>query len=157
MKGRVVVLKEYLKPFVIEEYEVPDPEPGATVLRITQAGICGSDLHRWRGDQVNVPLPDNGFCAGHEGTGVIEKLGPGVTTDWLGQPIKEGDRLMYAAIKPCQRCYQCINGNQNWCSGPQSPRATPITTTSVPTSRCLRCLRNCQIMCSASLIAPWAR
>ena len=123
MKGRVVVLKEYLKPFVIEEYDVPDPEPGAIVLRITQAGICGSDLHRWRGDQINVPLPANGFCAGHEGTGVIEKLGPGVTADWLGQPIEEGDRLMYAAIKPCLRCYQCINGNQNWCSSPPSPRA----------------------------------
>ena len=123
MKGRVVVLKEYLKPFEIEEYDVPDLEPGAILLRITQAGICGSDLHRWRGDQMNVPLPPTGFCAGHEGTGVIEKLGPGVTADWLGQPINEGDRLMYAAIKPCMRCYQCINGNQNWCSGPQSPRA----------------------------------
>lgn len=123
MKGRVVVLKEYLKPFEIEEYDVPDLEPGAILLRITQAGICGSDLHRWRGDQMNVPLPPTGFCAGHEGTGVIEKLGPGVTADWLGQPINEGDRLMYAAIKPCMRCYQCINGNQNWCSGPTSPRA----------------------------------
>ena len=43
--GRVVVVKEYKQPFVIEEYEVPDPEPGGMVLKITQAGICGSDLH----------------------------------------------------------------------------------------------------------------
>lgn len=117
MKGRVVVLKEYLKPFEIQEYDVPDPEPGAIVLRITQAGICGSDLHRWRGDQVNVPLPRTGFCPGHEGTGVVYKLGKGITTDSLGKPLKEGDRLMYTAIKPCNRCYQCINGNHNWCAG----------------------------------------
>ena len=45
MKGRVVVVKEYGKPFEIEEYEVPEPEDGAVLLRMTQAGICGSDLH----------------------------------------------------------------------------------------------------------------
>ena len=37
MKGRVVVCKEYGKPFVIEEYEVPEPAPGAVILRMTQA------------------------------------------------------------------------------------------------------------------------
>ena len=41
MKGRVVVCKEYGKPFVIEEYEVPEPAPGAVILRMTQAGVCG--------------------------------------------------------------------------------------------------------------------
>lgn len=55
MKGRIIVCKEYGKPFDIEEYEVPQPEPGAVLLRMTQAGICGSDFHVWRGDQVNVP------------------------------------------------------------------------------------------------------
>ena len=114
-QGRVVVLKEYGKPFVIEEYEVPDPEPGAIVLRMTQAGICGSDLHRWRGDMVANPIPPNGFLAGHEGTGLIARLGDGVTTDSLGRPIQEGDRLMYAAIVPCNRCYQCLRGEHNWC------------------------------------------
>jgi threonine dehydrogenase-like Zn-dependent dehydrogenase len=114
-KGRVVVVKEYMKPFVIEEYEVPDPEPGAILLKITQAGICGSDLHTWRGDQVAAPLPPNGRVMGHEGTGVVAKLGSDVTTDSHGKPIKEGDRLMYAAIVPCNRCYQCLRGEHNWC------------------------------------------
>ena len=81
MKGRVVVLKEYMKPYVIEEYDVPDPEPGAIVLKITQAGICGSDLHSWRGDQSPDlrPMPPAGRAAGHEGTGTVYKLGPGVS------------------------------------------------------------------------------
>ena len=100
MKGRIVVCREYNKPFEIEEYEVPDPEPGAVLLRMTQAGICGSDLHAWRGDMVNMPLPPGGRVMGHEGTGAVEKLGAGVTSDSLGKPIAEGDRLVYLPSSP---------------------------------------------------------
>ena len=114
--GRVVVVKEYQQPFVIEEYPVPEPEPGAIVLRITQAGVCGSDLHTWRGDMVETPLPSNGRVMGHEGTGVVHSLGDGVSTDSLGRDIGVGDRLMYSAITPCGRCYQCSRGEPNWCS-----------------------------------------
>ena len=115
MKGRVVSIKEYGKPFVIEEYDVPDPEPGAVVLRMTQAGICGSDLHTWRGDQVNQPLPPTGRVMGHEGTGVVHALGAGVSTDTLGKPIEEGDRIVYAAVFPCYHCHMCLKGDTNWC------------------------------------------
>ena len=114
--GRVVVIKEYGQPFEIEEYEVPDPEPGGIILKITQAGVCGSDLHTWRGDQLGRPLPPSGRVMGHEGAGVIFRLGAGVSTDSLGTPIAEGDRLMYSAIQSCNRCYQCLRGEQNWCS-----------------------------------------
>jgi threonine dehydrogenase-like Zn-dependent dehydrogenase len=117
VKGRVVVIKEYLKPFEIEEYEVPDPEPGGLILKITQAGVCGSDLHTWRGDQAAAPLPEGGRVMGHEGTGVVFRLGAGLTTDSLGKPIAEGDRIMYSAIRPCGRCYQCLRGDLNWCAG----------------------------------------
>jgi threonine dehydrogenase-like Zn-dependent dehydrogenase len=85
------------------------------LLRMTQAGICGSDLHTWRGDQVNTPLPPSGRVMGHEGTGVVEKLGDGVTTDILGTPIKEGDRIVYSAVFPCYRCHLCLRGDTNWC------------------------------------------
>lgn len=115
MKGRVVICKEYGKPFKIEEYEVPDPEPGAVLLRMTQAGICGSDLHIWRGDQVNVPLPPTGRVMGHEGTGVVERMGDGVSTDTLGVPIEDGDRIVYSAVFPCYHCHLCLKGDTNWC------------------------------------------
>jgi threonine dehydrogenase-like Zn-dependent dehydrogenase len=125
MKGRAVLFMGARKPFEITEYEVPDPEPSAIVLKITQAGICGSDLHSWRGDGTPAPVPEGGRTTGHEGTGVVYKLGAGVTTDSLGKPIKEGDRLMYSAIAPCGRCYQCLNGNGNWCVQGFFPRRTP--------------------------------
>ena len=114
-KGRVVVMKEHGQPFTIEEYEVPEPEPGAIILKITQAGVCGSDLHYWRGDQAAQALPPAGSVMGHEGTGTIYRLGPEVHTDSLGAPIAEGDRLMYSAIHPCGRCSQCMRGEPNWC------------------------------------------
>ena len=123
MIGRVVVCKEYGKPFVIEEYEVPEPEPGAVLLRMTQAGICGSDLHTWRGDQVNVPLPPTGRAMGHEGTGVVDTLGDGVTTDSLGVPIVEGDRMVYYAVFPCYQCHLCLKGDTNWCANRTYPAA----------------------------------
>jgi threonine dehydrogenase-like Zn-dependent dehydrogenase len=115
MKGRAVLFMGARKPFEITEYEVPDPEPGAIVLRITQAGVCGSDLHSWRGDGQPAPVPPGGRTTGHEGTGVVYKLGKDVTTDSLGRPLKEGDRIIYSAISPCGHCYQCLNGNPNWC------------------------------------------
>lgn len=124
--GRVVVVKEYNEPFVIEEYEVPDPAPGGVVLRMTQAGICGSDLHTWRGDQINVPLPPSGKVMGHEGTGVVHALGEGRTTDSHGVPLQEGDRVVYAAIFPCNNCYQCLRGEPNWCGARQTGQGARI-------------------------------
>ena len=117
-KGRVIVFTGPKKPFEIHEMDVPDPEPGAVVIKITQAGVCGSDLHAWRGDDPTGPYgnpPPPGRTIGHEGTGVVYKLGAGVSTDSLGKPLREGDRLIYSAIRPCYRCHQCINGNLNWC------------------------------------------
>ena len=117
------MVSEYGKHFEIREYELPEPEPGAIILKITQAGICGSDLHIWRGDQVNVPLPATGRVMGHEGTGVVYKLGQGVTTDSLGTSTAEGDRVMHVAVFPCYRCHMCLRGDTNWCVNRQYPSA----------------------------------
>jgi threonine dehydrogenase-like Zn-dependent dehydrogenase len=113
--GRLAVLKEYGKPLELEEYPVPDPEPGAIVVRITQSSICGSDMHMWRQDSLNTPIPPGGRAMGHEGTGVVERLGAGVTTDSLGQPLAEGDRIIHSVIVPCNACLSCLRGDTNLC------------------------------------------
>jgi len=115
MKGRQVVIRQYGKPFEIQQYDVPDPGPEDILLRMTQAGICGSDLHTWRGDTENNPIPPQGRAMGHEGTGVVYKLGQGVTTDALGNPLHEGDRVIHTAIIPCNHCPQCLRGDYNLC------------------------------------------
>jgi threonine dehydrogenase-like Zn-dependent dehydrogenase len=120
MKGRVVVLKDYGAPFEIEEYEVPPLVPGAVLLKVTEAGICGSDLHSWRGDRDRKlqPVPEAGCVMGHEGTGVVVGLGEGVVTDWAGKPVREGDRVVPFSGRACFRCRQCGKGRANLCTNP---------------------------------------
>jgi threonine dehydrogenase-like Zn-dependent dehydrogenase len=115
MQGRLAVLKEYGRPFVIEEYAVPDPEPGAIVLRMSQSAICGSDMHMWRGDSIAVPLPPGGRAMGHEGSGVVAKLGKGVKYDGLGRPLSEGDRVVHSVVVGCHSCHMCMRGDINLC------------------------------------------
>ncbi len=85
--GRVVVAKD--QDFAIREYDVPAPEPHALVLKQELAGICGTDLHMWQ----------NGFdreiVLGHENVGIITALGRDVRTDFVGNRLREGDRVIF--------------------------------------------------------------
>src|SRR5215471_11605303 len=89
VKGRVTVYTGQPRTLSQSEYDVPDPEPGAIVVRMRQAGLCGSDLHIWRGDLGGTP--PTGRPLGHEGFGTIHALGKGVERDFDGQPLLEGD------------------------------------------------------------------
>jgi len=101
----------------IKEYPVPEPEPGAILIKVTMANICGSDLHQWRGDidlaASGVRLP---AIIGHEMTGKVAKLGEGVSTDSAGEPLAVGDRLVYRYFNPCGRCAVCLRGEDAACS-----------------------------------------
>ncbi|HZA23031.1 MAG TPA: zinc-binding dehydrogenase, partial [Dehalococcoidia bacterium] len=55
--------------------------------------------------------------------GVVEVLGEGMSTDTLGTPIKEGDRVVYSAVFPCYRCHLCLRGDTNWCVNRAYPTA----------------------------------
>src|SRR5207244_2707644 len=91
MDGRIAVLKHTRGPWDLERYQVPDPEPGALIVKITYANVCGSDLHWWRGEQAIDP---RGRVMGHEMTGRIAALGAGVSTDSTGKALAEGDRII---------------------------------------------------------------
>src|SRR5438067_13264827 len=87
--GRAVVMVG--KDFQVREYEVPDPAPGTLLLRQELSGICGTDLHNWEYQRLTGDI-----LLGHENVGIVEKLGAGVEKDYLGQPIKVGDRIALA-------------------------------------------------------------
>lgn len=112
--GKAAVLLGPGKGFEIREFEVPTPEPGGVVVKVSMGGICGSDLHIWRGDSPMFAAMA-GNVAGHEMTGRVHALGAGVTTDSLGRPLKEGDRVAYAYFYPCHRCYNCNKGEFATC------------------------------------------
>ena len=86
--GRAVIA--HGQDFEIREYPIPDPAPNTVLLRQEMAGICGTDLHNWQnGIQEEMLL-------GHENVGIVEAIGKGVETDYVGQPIQEGDRVVLA-------------------------------------------------------------
>lgn len=87
-------------PGEVEVSEKPDPEPGAAgdaVVRVTAAGVCGSDLHILHGRH---PV-EEGFVIGHEFTGEVLEVADGVTR------VKPGDRVTGSFVTACGRCFFC--------------------------------------------------
>jgi threonine dehydrogenase-like Zn-dependent dehydrogenase len=112
--GKAAVFLGPGKGYEIQEFEIPTPEPGGIVVNVTMGGICGSDLHIWRGDSPMFAMMA-GNVAGHEMTGRVHCLGSAISTDSLGRPLKEGDRVAYSYFYPCHRCYQCNKGEFATC------------------------------------------
>jgi threonine dehydrogenase-like Zn-dependent dehydrogenase len=112
-KGKAAVFYGVGKPFELTTYRVPEPEHGAVLIRVTAANICGSDLHQWSGRaRLTCPMP---IVHGHEMTGRVAALGPGVSTDSGGAPLKVGDRVVYGHAYFCGRCRSCLIGNPANC------------------------------------------
>ncbi|MFN8591715.1 MAG: zinc-binding dehydrogenase [Thermomicrobiales bacterium] len=102
--ARGVVLREFNRPVAIEEAPVPEPESGALVARVELAGVCGTDVHLHHG-QLPIPLP---LILGHEAVGRVWKLGDGVTTDFSGNLLREGDAIVWSSNIPCGHCHWCV-------------------------------------------------
>jgi alcohol dehydrogenase len=81
--------------------------PTDAVVRITKTTICGTDLHILKGD---VPTCLPGTVLGHEGVGIIEEVGSGVTM------FKPGDRVLISCISACGRCDYCRKGMYSHCT-----------------------------------------
>jgi threonine dehydrogenase-like Zn-dependent dehydrogenase len=115
--GIVAVFTGVRKPFALREFPVPDPEPGAILVEVRLANVCGSDLHIWRGEYDVFRGQQEPFCLsiGHEMVGRIRKLGEGVTHDWAGQCLAVGDRVAYQYFCPCGECRSCRKGTTSRC------------------------------------------
>ena len=111
MKGKAVVWMGKME-VAVKEFELPSVEPGAVLLEVIKANVCGSDVHIWRGEH---PLVKKGSAMGHEFIGRILKLGEGVTTDYAGAPVKVGDRVVAPYYLTCLRCPPCLRGELALC------------------------------------------
>jgi putative phosphonate catabolism associated alcohol dehydrogenase len=102
--SRAAVLTQYEAPLELKEFPLPQAiEPGAALVKVKLAGICGTDVHLWHG-QLPIPLP---VILGHETVGVIEEMGDGLTHDWTGAPLSVGDRIGWSSSINCNECYYC--------------------------------------------------
>jgi len=92
----------------IEDRPVPEiSAPGDAIVRVTRTTICGTDLHILKGD---VPTCAPGRILGHEGVGVIEKVGAAVST------FRPGDHVLISCISSCGKCDACRRGMYSHCS-----------------------------------------
>lgn len=102
--ARAAVMPNFHQPLEVREYPLPEKiESGAALVKIEMAGICGTDVHLWKG-QLPIPRP---IILGHETVGVIERPGEGLETDWIGNPLGEGNRVTWSAGMLCGHCYNC--------------------------------------------------
>ncbi len=106
MKVKAAVVKAPGQAWEIEEVELGDPVSGEVQVRLAASGLCHSDEHLRTGAS---PLPFYPALGGHEGAGVVTKVGPGVAS------VEEGDHVVLAFIPACGRCPSCAKGLQNIC------------------------------------------
>jgi len=102
---KAAVLIESKKPMPILELNQSEPKTGEVLVKMSAAGICASDHHVMTGDNPT-PMP---IVLGHEGSGVIEAIGPGVSS------VKVGDRCVLSFVPNCGHCRSCREGLSNIC------------------------------------------
>lgn len=109
VRTRAAVLYEAGQPFQVQEIELDEPKAGEVLVHIAATGLCHSDWHAVTGDLARLYYP---VVLGHEGAGVVERVGPGVTET---SGIKPGDHVILTFIPSCGRCRFCSMGQTMLC------------------------------------------
>ena len=106
MEIKAAVLREFRKPIAIEAIELAPPKEKEVLIKTRYTGFCHSDLHFIQGTFSDFPLP---LVLGHEASGVVEDVGPGVTS------LKKGDHVVPVWMIPCGVCSECRSGRGFLC------------------------------------------
>ncbi|MEU8003647.1 zinc-dependent alcohol dehydrogenase [Catellatospora sp. NPDC049111] len=105
---RACVVTDFAAPLTVGEVPIPQPGPDQVLVRVEASGLCHTDIHAARGDwPVKPSLP---FIPGHEGVGIVERLGRGVTE------VAVGDRVAMPWLGySCGTCEYCVSGRETLC------------------------------------------
>jgi S-(hydroxymethyl)glutathione dehydrogenase / alcohol dehydrogenase len=106
MKAKAAVAWKAGKPLTIEEVDVQGPKAGEVLVRIVATGVCHTDAFTLSGDDPEGAFP---VILGHEGGGVVEEVGAGVTS------VKVGDHVIPLYTPECGKCKFCLSGKTNLC------------------------------------------
>ncbi|MEV4346445.1 alcohol dehydrogenase AdhP [Actinoplanes sp. NPDC049596] len=105
---RAAVVTAFDRPLTVRQMPLPLPGPGQIRVRIEASGLCHTDIHAARGDWPVKPAPP--FVPGHEGVGIVNNVGPGVTEH------KAGDRVAVPWLgRACGTCEYCVSGRETLC------------------------------------------
>lgn len=98
---RQMEMMEVPTPSILKDHEV--------LIRMKTLGVCGSDIHYYTTGRIGSQVVEYPFAVGHEGAGLVEKVGNGVTR------VAIGDRIAIEPAMPCWECDQCLAGRPHTC------------------------------------------
>lgn len=107
IKSKAAIAWEAGKPLSIEEVDVMPPQKGEVLVRIVATGVCHTDAFTLSGDDPEGVFPS---ILGHEGGGIVEQVGEGVTS------VEVGDHVIPLYTAECGKCKMCTSGKTNLCS-----------------------------------------
>ena len=102
---KAAICYENNKPLQIDDVTLDDPQDHEILVKLEACGVCHTDVHVMKGE-APIPLP---LAMGHEGAGIVEKVGPGVTR------LKPGDHVVLTITFSCGECQPCFTGRPNAC------------------------------------------
>ena len=106
MRTKAAVLEEFGAPLAIRELELAEPQAGEVLVRLVACGVCHTDMYTASGADPSGYAP---AVLGHEGAGVVEALGEGVTS------LKQGDHVVTLFSPQCGECIHCRSDKTNLC------------------------------------------
>src|SRR5690348_10769344 len=106
MRMRAAVLEKFAQPLVVQEVELSEPRAGEVLVRLEACGVCHTDLYTASGADPSGYAPT---VLGHEGAGVVERVGEGVTM------VAPGDHVVTLFSPQCGKCIHCLSPRTNLC------------------------------------------
>src|SRR5437879_11573185 len=106
MRIRAAVLEEFAKPLVVQELDLAEPRAGEVLVRLEACGVCHTDMYTASGVDPSGYSPT---VLGHEGAGVVETVGEGVTS------LAPGDHVVTLFSPQCRECEHCRDPRTNLC------------------------------------------
>ncbi len=106
MKIRAAVLEEFAQPLAVREVDLAEPGPGEVLVRLAACGVCHTDMYTASGVDPSGYAPT---VLGHEGAGVVERVGPEVRL------VAEGDHVVTLFSPQCGECIHCRSPLTNLC------------------------------------------
>ena len=103
---RAAVLEEFGAPLVVQEISLEEPKAGEVLVRLVACGVCHTDLYTASGADPSGYAPT---VLGHEGAGVVERVGDGVTS------LRPGDHVVTLFSPQCRECIHCLSPRTNLC------------------------------------------
>src|SRR5499427_3228496 len=106
MRMRAAVLEDFGQPLAVQEVDLDEPRAGEVLVRLVACGVCHTDLYTASGADPSGYAPT---ILGHEGAGVVEEVGEGVTS------VAPGDHVVTLFSPQCRECVHCRSDRTNLC------------------------------------------